>query len=88
VQFGLLHSYINRRCSSSGTKIHTIKTKKLQSMIVKSDLSRDMIGQTSIRFVLIHIGLSVHLVKWIMNCLTLVSFPVLIDGLASTFFRP
>jgi hypothetical protein len=57
-------------------------------MILKSNLSEGYDQETSIKLVLIHIGLSVHLVNWIMNCLTLVSFPVLIDGLASAFFRP
>ena len=39
------------------------------------------------RLLLIHIGFSLPIVKWIMTCVTFASFSILINGVASGFFR-
>eukprot|EP01018_Ginkgo_biloba_P034237 Gb_24170 [translate_table: standard] len=70
--------------------LHSIKTKRVQAMVVKLDLSKayDRTSWLYLRLMLIHLVFHVHFVNWVMDCLTSVSFSVLINGSASPFFRP
>ena len=59
-------------------------------MIVEVDLSNafDRVNWLFLHLILIHLGFSLHFVAWVMGCLSLVSFVVLINGLASPFLNP
>lgn len=57
-------------------------------MILKADLSKafDWVSWLYIRMLLTHLGFSVGVIKWIMYCITNISFSVLINGVAYPFF--
>lgn len=67
-----------------------MKHKKIPSMVMKLDLSKayDMSSWLNMILLLLHVGFSVHVVKWIMGCLTPVYFEIIINGLASKFSTP
>ena len=66
-----------------------MKTQNLKGAILKIDLSKayDKVSWTYIHMLLIHLGFGIALVRWIMCCVTTVSFSVLINGAASPFFH-
>jgi hypothetical protein len=70
--------------------LHSIKTKNLPTMVMKLDLSNayDKANSLYIKLMLLHVGFSLPIVKWIMEWLTSVSFPILINGSSSNFFNP
>jgi hypothetical protein len=53
------------------------------------DLSKsyDKVRWFYLRLMLIHVGFNLNFVNWVMNCVSLVSFAVLINGSTSEFFR-
>jgi len=59
-------------------------------MVVKVDLSKayDRVSWFNLRLILIHLGFCTQFVSWVMNCITLVSFAILINGADTSFFRP
>jgi hypothetical protein len=69
--------------------LHSIKSRKLRSAVLKIDLSKayDRVSWLYLRLLLTHLGFSVSFIRWIMCCITTVSFSVLINGSASPFFR-
>ena len=69
--------------------LHTIRGKHLKSMILKIDLSKayDRVSWTYLRVILSKMGFSGLFISWVMSSLTSVSFDVLINGAASTFFK-
>lgn len=68
--------------------MHSIQSKKIKGMIRKADLSKafDMVRWLYLRILLTHLGFSIGFIKWIMCCITNVSFSVLVNGAASPFF--
>jgi hypothetical protein len=62
--------------------LHTIKTSHMPTAVIKLDLFKayDRVSWLYLRLLLIHIGFSLPLVKWIMGCVTTASFAVLING--------
>jgi hypothetical protein len=58
-------------------------------VVVKIDLSKayDRVNWLYIRMMLIHLGFGVAFTNWVMGCLTTVSFSILINGSASSFFK-
>lgn len=66
-----------------------MQTKKIKCMILKVDLSKafDQVRWLYIRMLLTHLGFPVGVIKWIMCCITNISFSVLINGFASPFFH-
>jgi hypothetical protein len=54
------------------------------------DLSKayDRVSCLYSRLMLIHLGFCVPFVNWVMNCVTSVTFSVLINGSATDLFRP
>jgi hypothetical protein len=70
--------------------MHNIKTKKISTMILKLDLSKAYVQANwlYLRLILYHLGFGVHFLNWVMSCLTLVSFTILINGLTFEFFKP
>jgi hypothetical protein len=61
--------------------LHTIKTQNHLVLIIKIDLFKtyDCVSWLYLRLLLLHIGFELPLVKWIMCCVTIVSFVVLIQ---------
>jgi hypothetical protein len=68
---------------------HTVKTKKLSSIILKLDLKKayDNVSWQFLRLLLIQIGLKWEVSQWIMACVTNVSMAVLINGSPTSFFK-
>ena len=57
---------------------------------MKLDLSKayDRTKWLYIRLMILHVDFNLSFVKWIMVCLTSISFAIQIDQSPSTFFRP
>jgi len=66
-----------------------MQTKKIKGMILKADLSKafDRVSWLYIRMLLTHLGFPIGVIKWVMCCITNISFSVLINGVASPFFH-
>jgi hypothetical protein len=90
-QFGFLKGcQIHEAIGSTQEGLHTIKTSHMPAAVIKLDLSKayDRVSWLYLHLLLIHIGFSLPLVKWIMGCVTIVSFAILINGSTSNFFKP
>jgi hypothetical protein len=88
-QFGFLEGrQIHEAIGVAQEGLHNLKTKKEKGTILKIDLSKafDRVNWSYIRLLLTHIGFDVPFIKWIMACISSVSFAVLINGAASPFF--
>ena len=61
----------------------------MKLVVLKIDLSKayDHVNWTYLRVIMSKMGFSVPFITWVMSSITLVSFVVLINGVASTFFR-
>jgi hypothetical protein len=61
----------------------------MPTTMIKLYLSKayDRVSWLYLHLLLIHIGFSLPLVKWIMGCVTITSFAVLINGSTSNFFK-
>jgi hypothetical protein len=86
-QFGFLEGrHIHEAVGMAQEGLHTIKVKKLKAMVVKVDLSKayDGVSYLYLRLMLIHLGFNPQFVyvTWVMNCVTSVSFSILINGAA------
>lgn len=70
--------------------IHTIHTQKLQAMVMKIDLSKayNMVDWGLLRMILFKVGLDRASVNWTMGCVTNTSMTIIINGVASRFFKP
>eukprot|EP00253_Pinus_taeda_P029408 PITA_29408 len=89
-QFGFLDGrQIHEAIGVAQEVTHSIKTKKKKGVVLKIDLSKayDRISWLYLRMLLTHIGFSYPFVSWIMGCITNVSFAVLVNGAASSFFN-
>jgi hypothetical protein len=90
-QFGFLEGrQIDEVVGVAQEGLRTIKIKKLKPLVVKVDLSKayDRVNWLYLRLLLIHLGFCAPFVTWVMNCVTSVSFSVLINGSATPFFQP
>jgi hypothetical protein len=69
--------------------IHSIKKKKQKSLILKLDLQKsyDCISWDYLGMVLIQVGFGIHMTIWILACVNLTSFAVLVNGKATDFLR-
>ena len=69
--------------------LHTIHSKGLKSLVLKIDLSKayDRVNWTYLLVIMSKMGFSVPFITWVMSSITSVSFAVLINGVASPFFR-
>lgn len=88
-QFGFLDGrQIHEAIGVAQEAIHSIKIKKKKGVVLKIDLSKafDRINWLYLRMLLTHVGFSYPFVSWIMGCITNVSFAVLVNGAASSFF--
>jgi hypothetical protein len=70
--------------------LHSLKTKKVLSFVVKIDLSKayDKVNWTFMRLTLIQMGMNIDILNWIMGCIGSASFIILINGSMSYFFMP
>jgi hypothetical protein len=64
--------------------------KKISSVVLKIDLLKfyDKVNWGFLRLALIHMGMNLNTVNWIMGCIYSKLFVVLINGSPSSFFRP
>lgn len=69
--------------------LHSIKTKNLRGVVLKIDLSKayDRVNWLYIHLLLTHMGFHIDFIRWVMSCMTSVSFAILINGVASPFFH-
>jgi len=81
-QFRFLKGWlIHEAIGSAHEGLHTIKTQNHLVLIITIDLFKtyDCVSWLYLRLLLLHIGFELPLVKWIMCCVTIVSFVVLIQ---------
>jgi len=89
-QFGFLEGrQIHEAIGVAQEGLHSLKTKNLRGAVMKIDLAKayDKVSWLYLRLLLTHIGFGNDFIRWIMSCITTVSFSVLINGAASPFFH-
>ena len=61
----------------------------MNGVILKIDLSKayDRVSWLYLRLLLTHLGFGISFIRWVMSCITTVSFSMLINGAASPFFH-
>lgn len=87
-QFSFLHHrQIHEAIATAQELLHSLHIKK-NGMILKVDLSKafDRANWLYIRLLLTHLGFPYSYIKWIMSCITDVSYNVLLNGEATSFF--
>eukprot|EP00253_Pinus_taeda_P033161 PITA_33161 len=63
--------------------------KNKKGAVIKIDLSKayDRINWSYIRLILTHLGFKVDFIRWVMGCITDVSYAILINGASTPFFK-
>jgi hypothetical protein len=72
-QFGFLEGkLIHEAIGSVQEDLHSIKVQSLSSFVLKLDLSKayDHVPWTFLELLLLHLGFSYEVVKWLMACVT------------------
>ena len=84
----LFNRQIHDAVSLTKEDIHTIIRSKSKAFALKLDLSKayDRVSWTVLRLLMIQIGMAVETTNWIMGCVQLASFAILINGSPSIFF--
>lgn len=69
--------------------LHSLKAKNMSGAVLKLDLSKayDRVSWLYVKTLLIHLGFDIGFIRWIMGCVSTASFAVLINGVASSFFK-
>ena len=89
-QFGFLEGrLIHEAIGVAQEGLHSMKVKNIKGAIFKIDLDKalDKVSWLYILLLLTHLGFDIAFIRWIMSCITTVSFSVLINGAASPFFH-
>jgi len=89
-QFGFLEGkQIHEAIGVAQEALHNINNRKLKSSVLKIDLSKayDRVSWFYLRLLLTHLRFTVLFSRWIMCCITTMTFWVLISGSDTTFFR-
>lgn len=70
--------------------LHSIKSQKLASWVMKVDLKKayDKVDWAFLNLILFKIGLGSDTVDWIMGCISSTYMVVIVNGTASIFFKP
>lgn len=65
-----------------------MKVRNQKWLVIKFDISKlyDRVSWLYIRMLLTHLGFKYAFVRWIMNCISSISFVVLINGSTSELF--
>lgn len=66
--------------------MHSIHTKKIKATVMKVDLKKSYVDWNYIHILLHRIGLEMHNIEWIMECVTLIKYVVIINGYSTSFF--
>ena len=85
----MVRRQIHDAISNAQEVLHTIKVNNLVSMTIKVDLSKvyNRVNLIYLRLVLLQVGFLLQVVNWIMSRVQSISFVVMVNGLASYFFR-
>ena len=69
--------------------MHTMHTKSLKAVMIKIDLSKayDHVSWTYLWVILSKMGFAGNFISWVMSSLSSVSFSLLINGVATSFFK-
>jgi hypothetical protein len=89
-QFGFLENrQIMEAIGLAQEGLHSIKTRKLEALILKMDLMKayDRVNWNFLRLVLLQIGLPLDVTNWIMGSVTSSCYSSLINGNPTSFFR-
>lgn len=89
-QFSFLQNkQIHESVGTTQEILHYIQTQKLKGMVLKVYLSKafDRVNWLFIRMILTHLGFPYEFIKWIMCCITNVTFSVLVNDAAFPFFH-
>lgn len=89
-QFGFLEGRkIHEAIGVAQEGLHSLKSRKMKGVVLKIDLSKayDRVSWLYICLLLTHLDFEVPFIRWVMSCITTVSFVVLINGSASLFFH-
>ena len=89
-QFGFLRGrQIHEAVGIIQEGLHSIHVKALKSVVLKIDLSKayDRVNWIFLRVIMTKMGFYVSFITWVMSSISSVSFVVLINGVASNFFR-
>lgn len=67
----------------------SIKSKKINSFILKLDLVKDcdQVNWDFLSLLLLQVGLSLQATKWVMGCVSFSNFIVLVNGDPTSFFK-
>ena len=68
---------------------HSVKKNKSSAYALQLDLNKayDRVSWGFLRLILIQIGFPYKVMKWIMGCVTLMSYVVLVNGIPTDFFH-
>jgi len=89
-QFGFLKGrQIHEAIGVAQEGLHSMKKMKVKGAVLKIDLSKayDKVSWLFLRLLLTHLGFHINVIRWIMSCITTVSFSILINGSATPFFH-
>jgi len=69
--------------------MHSIKTKRMDSLIMKLDFVKayDYVNWDFLRLVSLQVGLSVKATNWVMGCVNSANFAVLVNGERTRSFK-
>lgn len=84
-QFGFLQGrQIHEAIGVAQEALHSLKAKNLSGAILKLDLSKayDKVSCLYVKMLMIHLGFDIGFMRWIMGCVSIASFAVLINGAA------
>ena len=88
-QYGFLRGRsIHEAMAVAQEALHSMHLERREAFIMKIDLMKayDSLDWSYIRLVLLKIGLSIPIIRWIMTCITTVWYAVIINSLPTAFF--
>jgi hypothetical protein len=69
--------------------LHSIKVKNIKALVLKLDLVKasDRVDWGFLKIVLLQVGISLEATDWILGCVSLTNFVLLINGKPTSFFK-